>query len=78
MDQGGLFLDPGQAPGLGQKIVIQVQCGFHMYQYGCFGHTPQAAPQQCDGRRATLPVTTALCDSSTALHFGRVFRQTVP
>jgi len=41
MNQGRLFLDPCQSPSLGEQVVVDVEGGFHMYEYGRTIHIPQ-------------------------------------
>lgn len=42
MNEGRLLLDLRQPARLGQEAIVNVECRFHMYEYGCFSHISQA------------------------------------
>jgi hypothetical protein len=58
MDQGGLFLDVRQTPGLRDQVVVKIQGRFDMYEYGFSDHTPQAGHHRERGTRSLPLVIT--------------------
>ena len=60
-NQGSLFLDTSESAGLGDEIVVDVECSFHMYEYGCLSHTTQrrSGDQRLMTLNASIPLNTS-------------------